>query len=1319
MRLAAALLAAIGVLLAAAGVAYLYLTSEAGEERVRRALQVSARDAFRGELSFGELDLHGSLVTARDVELRDPDGELVAQVERVSARVSLGGLYRRTLRLSPVRIVRPRLQLRWKGDQLNLVTALEPRREPKGPRGKGPIASFLVEFRVEDAEASLLLPEGLPFTQRHRVIASGRGTVRQRGVGHLFARVALEGRTYEPLEGPAAVALSIEAAPDRSTAAIDLRGKGLHLEAQAFHEGGTTRIQLGRLQLEPAAGRAALDGYPLAAPLEVKGKLAHRGGRIQLELSASAAGAKATLRGAVDLDSRSARPLELRAEGVDLRRLLGSGPTTRLSLSAVARGGGGSLGAARGTLEIRLDPSRLAGRPVGPGRATITAGSGAFSGTFDTKLEGGRLWGDARWSAREIWAELSLSAEDLAPISKLASELAGRRALALSGPGWIQATVEGPSARPQARLLARAYSLRRGAVEVDGLSLVGRVPDISSPLSSLFAVARADRLRLSGRAIAGPELRVGAANGGMFLAQARAGELSLAVAARLLEESRVEIGELALRYPGAQWELRQAALIELGEEGVAVRGLTLASGPQSAALEGELREGKLDARLTLRRLDLARLPAELRSRLPEISGELTATVRARGPLGRPVAEVEARLVRGAVAHLRGISLEASASSDGERLLGDASARSADGRAAVQFDVPFDPRKRPLRIKGTARNLRLSRVLGPAVSELSRLPSADASVSIESDPANGTRARADIATSEGTIHLDARSPVGLAELADLRAIDQLARIPLEATVAAKELRLGSSAGAKGLLEGRARVQGTLDRPTLKAEAAISELAFNGAPVGSATVELRYASGVLTARASLDARGKGRVDLGGRASVDLSPGSLRRGFALSTLPLEASLKTSGLELDALGLLLPGADLGGRLLAEATVSGTLQSPDFRGRLELSDGSLAVEGYGSYRGIHLVATGDASGLEITALEARAGDGLLRLRARGRRDGERLAFAGSGSIRSFPIVTGFRRRAEVSTRLQFSGELRAALFHLRDLRLEKTRIEIPEERRNHLQPIERPKGLVLVERQDELQEPRAKKLPSPSAPKPGAFQVLVEARAPDGVTLVGPDLRADLEIPERLRLEHQGKPQLFGEVRVLRGFVEVLGRRFELIEDSRLEFRGPPIAPYLFLTAQHVERDQVALFIEIRGSGKDMTIASYSDPPVSELGLYSQLASGRPPPPGAATGQAASFVGSFAGSFLLRLLGTKVPLDVVSVEAGQGGLAQATVQVGTYLGDRLFLGYASQPGADPRRGENESAIRVEYRLGRRWSFQAEYGDANAGGADIVWSRRF
>ena len=201
----------------------------------------------------------------------------------------------------------------------------------------------------------------------------------------------------------------------------------------------------------------------------------------------------------------------------------------------------------------------------------------------------------------------------------------------------------------------------------------------------------------------------------------------------------------------------------------------------------------------------------------------------------------------------------------------------------------------------------------------------------------------------------------------------------------------------------------------------------------------------------------------------------------------------------------------------------------------------------------------------------------------------------------------------------------------------------------------------------------------------------------------------------------------MLRGRLDVLGRRFDIQRNSVVRFTGPPSEPALDVTAIYTNvREQVKVSIHVEGQGKNISLIPSSEPPLSESEIYTLLATGRTSlKRGGGTSEvgsaaAVSVLGTLAANQLKGAVNSKVGLDVLSVEAGDNGSLQgATLEAGKYVTDQLYLGYAGKVGADPSKYENSNAFRLEYQFLPRWSLEAVYGDAKSGSADIVWSRDY
>jgi translocation and assembly module TamB len=143
------------------------------------------------------------------------------------------------------------------------------------------------------------------------------------------------------------------------------------------------------------------------------------------------------------------------------------------------------------------------------------------------------------------------------------------------------------------------------------------------------------------------------------------------------------------------------------------------------------------------------------------------------------------------------------------------------------------------------------------------------------------------------------------------------------------------------------------------------------------------------------------------------------------------------------------------------------------------------------------------------------------------------------------------------------------------------------------------------------------------------------------------------------------------------------------------------------------------------MTFKPTSDPPLTETEIYTLLATGRRTlrrgsgASSSGTAQAASIVGSLLASEAKKIISDKLPLDVFSIEAGDSGLDLATLEVGKYIGTKVYIGYTGQFNADRTRGENANAVRFEYQFTPAWGFELGYGDAGSGGADVIWTKDY
>jgi translocation and assembly module TamB len=240
-------------------------------------------------------------------------------------------------------------------------------------------------------------------------------------------------------------------------------------------------------------------------------------------------------------------------------------------------------------------------------------------------------------------------------------------------------------------------------------------------------------------------------------------------------------------------------------------------------------------------------------------------------------------------------------------------------------------------------------------------------------------------------------------------------------------------------------------------------------------------------------------------------------------------------------------------------------------------------------------------------------------------------------------------------------------------------------------------------------------------YRIIVNA--PRNVWVRSSDVNVEIGLSEGFRVEYKDKTQMFGEAYVLRGRLDVIGRKFEVQKDSQVRFAGPAKQPWVNVTALHVnEREKVKVTVSVVGKGTDVTIKPTSDPPLPESDIYTLLATGRlnlqrGTGSSITADQAASVLGSLAASQLKSVMAKALPIDVVSIDSAASGGYR--LELGKYLTDTLYLGYQGQLGADPQKGENPHAGKLELQMTKKWSLEAYAGTAPAFGADLVWSTDF
>lgn len=547
-----------------------------------------------------------------------------------------------------------------------------------------------------------------------------------------------------------------------------------------------------------------------------------------------------------------------------------------------------------------------------------------------------------------------------------------------------------------------------------------------------------------------------------------------------------------------------------------------------------------------------------------------------------------------------------------------------------------------------------------------------------------------------------------------------------------------------------VDGTLRAPRVVWHTDADDIRLDKSLVGVAHLEGTYADRRASVNARLVTVNGGELRAIAVTTADLGYPQVTRGFDIRRLPLDVRLDAQRFDLQGLsGATQELRTVGGLFSASANVRGTVADPRIAGRVEWTDGLLAITGLGEYHDIHLAVHGDDQKLVLDELRAKSGNGTARVTGDAAHASGTYHFSARADVSRFPIYQEGQPLAQVTLSTTVTGT--AAPFDTRaSVDIDNARIELSDAKRKNLQSLASPADVVLVDAGKPLNRAQAERLrllvaarPQPKGgaaagpralpPPPPAnalvSTVRVTVSAPRKIWVTGQDAYFEIGLAPGFRVSMTDRTRVVGQVVVKRGRIDIFGRRFDLKADSTLEFNGPPDRPQLDVTAQYQNQlENITVVLTAKGPLEHLTVAvtSPNHPELTESQLYTLVITGHLQLGGGTSGaatptaEAASLLGGVLAARLQKTLAKKLPLDVLTVDAGSGeGLTGTQLEAGRYVADKLYVGYVGRVGADPNLYQNRNAVHVEYQLSSRWGVDGEYGDVGTGSLDLTWKKNY
>ena len=606
-------------------------------------------------------------------------------------------------------------------------------------------------------------------------------------------------------------------------------------------------------------------------------------------------------------------------------------------------------------------------------------------------------------------------------------------------------------------------------------------------------------------------------------------------------------------------------------------------------------------------------------------------------------------------------------------------------------------------------------------------------------------------SRGTQRVQVEGTIGLAADAESSVRVETVNVDIgDALVLAAQ-----DVDADGVLNVSATLAGTRERPLVDGQVMVTEGRVRNIDVKSAGGQITFDGTLAHIDVEIDKDGfakvtaKGgvpRTALDGRAGEHVAPSEQDKfDVAIVSTPIDIAL--------AEGVTPHVTGLGGQAQVDVRVTGAGRDPHLRGVVFVSNGAFTVPATGvSYRKLDAIMTFEDERVLIYELgvESARGD---RLSAQGelglsREQANTVTLRLKGE--DFRVLNNEFGVLDLTTDLTITGTVIAPSIE-GTISVSSGRLELDEivpqvsdtayATRAEYQgiPSDRLRGAIVPDLLDSDDKPLALapgmntfSVGRPAAPDPdvpaqtsaaasgapstgeaaaepaSVFENLalnVQVRIPDNLVLRGQsievarasigDINATFGGDFRVA-KTAGQPiVLLGAVKTVRGTYAYQGRRFDILSDGQILFRGnEEIDPRLDITAQRVIQG-VEARVRIQGTASQPDLSLSSDPPLDNGDILAlivfnqplnQLGTGQQ---NSLSSRAGGIAAGFVVSPLAEALGSTLSLDQFEVETTDpNGRVNPAVVIGQQVTQDLFLRFRQQFG-----NQQVSQFLLEYRL--------------------------
>ena len=577
------------------------------------------------------------------------------------------------------------------------------------------------------------------------------------------------------------------------------------------------------------------------------------------------------------------------------------------------------------------------------------------------------------------------------------------------------------------------------------------------------------------------------------------------------------------------------------------------------------------------------------------------------------------------------------------------------------------------------------------------------------------------------------------------------------------------GLAGRLNGQATLTGNANAPDAAGHLEVANGAFRGFTYQSLTADGTFSAN----RIGIDARlvQTPGVELTAKGTVPLSafkprpPEAAEHVAATAGDQIDLHVQSTRIGLGVVqGFISQVQNVTGTVEADVHVSGSGLDPHLTGYVDFKDGAFAVpDANVRFSGMTTRIELQPDRIHVPRFQIldQHGNALTIQGELAVHEGQGGAVNVAIESNDFKIVDNELGNLHLQTNLKLTGEVRRPRIE-GEVRTDAARFELDKILLWLSNPysVEALPDVVSAERTvtsdkgaDEAtrdamargREVQAEHAPSQNATAPtvapttgifSATELNVRVIAPDNAIVRGDDIRpggpsaasfgalnatmgADLQLTKRV----DGPVIIRGTARTIRGFYEFQGRRFTLLRDGTLQFRGlPGINPDLDVTGERlIPNSGVTARIHISGTPRSPRLTLTSTPPLDEADILSLIVFNRSVNQ-LGTGERVSLAetaGGIASGFVAQSLGRSIgrALDVdlfeITATDPQTGEAAGGLTLGKQISDKAYVRFRQQFGQ-----RSFTEFMLEYQLARFLRVDTQFAPETSGVANRLTQRR-